>query len=272
MYSNPSDLKDIPLQYLANDENLAVYIASTGGDDVVPHEGNYVWHEVQIEDGRPRNDTFSLDHEGFKLVDHETAVSDFYNESEIENLYNEEIKSSVLKASGARRVEVFDHTRRAATDEVRKQHNIREPAAVIHNDYTAASGPRRLANYCQAREDRSCLLDQPFAIINVWRSINGPIQNYPLALCNATSTASEDLISVTRRSANRVGEIQMCLHNPLHRWFWFPAMQMNEALVFKTYDSRDDGRSRFVVHTSFDIPGCQVKRRESIETRCLVFF
>ena len=49
---------------------------------------------------------------------------------------------------------------------------------------------------------------------------------------------------------------------------------MNEALLFKTFDSETDGRARFTVHSSFADPGAPVDAppRESIETRCLLFF
>ena len=49
---------------------------------------------------------------------------------------------------------------------------------------------------------------------------------------------------------------------------------MDEALLFKTFDSEADGRARFTIHTSFEDPGAPADAppRESIETRCLVFF
>jgi hypothetical protein len=51
-------------------------------------------------------------------------------------------------------------------------------------------------------------------------------------------------------------------------------MQMNEALLFKTIDSETDGRTRFTIHSSFELPDAPADAppRESIETRCLVFF
>jgi hypothetical protein len=51
-------------------------------------------------------------------------------------------------------------------------------------------------------------------------------------------------------------------------------MQMDEALLFKTFDSETDGRTRFTIHSSFEDPDAPADAppRESIETRCLVFF
>ena len=117
-------------------------------------------------------------------------------------------------------------------------------------------------------------MQRRFAIVNVWRSIGGPIRNYPLTLCDAATLGPEDLVSVERRAEERTGELQVALHNPNQRWYYFPEMQMSEALVFKTFDSTTDGRARFTIHSSFEDPGAPANAppRESIETRCLVFF
>ncbi len=51
-------------------------------------------------------------------------------------------------------------------------------------------------------------------------------------------------------------------------------MDRNEALLIKGYDSLDDGRARFALHTAFDDPTTppNAAPRESIEVRALVFF
>jgi len=49
---------------------------------------------------------------------------------------------------------------------------------------------------------------------------------------------------------------------------------MNEALLIKTFDSETDGRTRFTIHSSFDdvTAPADSAPRESLETRCFVFF
>ena len=51
-------------------------------------------------------------------------------------------------------------------------------------------------------------------------------------------------------------------------------MRRDEALVFKTYESLDDGRARWTAHTAFDNPTAppNARPRESIEIRTLAFF
>ncbi len=270
MTAQPPGTIEADLQYLANDEGLAVYIASAGGGEILPHEGNYLMQKVMVKNGRNRN--FDLDREGFKLVSRVSRVSDFYDESQIAAVYEAEIEALVKEQAGATRVEVFDHTRRATSDQVRKARKTREPASIVHNDYTADSAPKRLRDHHP--DDAEALLGRRFAIVNVWRPIRGPVRNFPLAFCDAASVASGDLVPVERQAEDRIGEIQLALYNPSHSWYYFPAMRTEEALLFKTYDSATDGRARFTPHTSFADPTAadQAPPRESIETRCFVFY
>jgi len=120
---------------------------------------------------------------------------------------------------------------------------------------------------------RKKLGDKRFLIINVWRSINGVVQHSPMTLCSADSIAPEDVVSVKRMAKNHEGELQLAVWNPNHQWYYFPKMSMQEALIFKTFDSAVDGRARYTVYTASDDPTSTTDSpsRESIETRCLVF-
>jgi len=118
------------------------------------------------------------------------------------------------------------------------------------------------------------LLPHRFAVIQVWRAINQPIQRNPLAIADARSLAPRDLIISERRYSHRVGEVYRVSYNPDHAWFYFPQMRRDEALVFKVYDSETDGRARFTAHTSFHDPTTppDAPPRQSIEIRTLAFF
>ena len=63
-------------------------------------------------------------------------------------------------------------------------------------------------------------------------------------------------------------------HNPNHHWFYFPQMRRDEALVFKVYDSVNDGRARFTAHSAFVDPTTPAGAppRQSIEIRTFAFF
>ena len=174
--------------------------------------------------------------------------------------------------AGAARVVVFDHTLRSGDEAEREAHLVREPVLQAHNDYTEWSGPQRLREIMG--EEAEALLARRFAIIQVWRAINQPIRANPLAVLDARSVDPADLLIAERRYPHRVGQTYRIKFNPRHRWFYFPQMRRDEALVFKVYDAEKDGRARFTPHTSFADPATPpgAPARQSIEARALVFF
>jgi hypothetical protein len=117
-------------------------------------------------------------------------------------------------------------------------------------------------------------LTRRFAIINVWRSLNGPILDTPLALADARSIPDADWIATDLKYPDRTGEVYRIAYNPAHRWFYVPQLQADEAILIKSFDSAENGIARFTPHTAFDdpstLPGTAV--RESIESRVLVFY
>ena len=164
------------LKYLANLDEPLVYIPSKGGGDETDHVGNFTMQEVSIHDGRSDKASSSLDIEGFQLVSQKTGVNDFYDDLQIKQTYHEEVKTLLTEMTGAARIEIFDDTRRTSSLYQQRIKNIREPADVIHNDYTARSGIKRLRDYfADDTDEAEKLLQRRFAIVNVWRSIAGPV-------------------------------------------------------------------------------------------------
>ncbi len=106
-------------------------------------------------------------------------------------------------------------------------------------------------------------------------AIHGPLQDSPLALCDARSIAPADLVDTDLKYPDRTGEIQSVTCSPAHRWYYFPNMLPSEALFIKCFDSAKDGRARFAAHGAFvdpDHAADPARPRESIEARTLVFF
>jgi hypothetical protein len=234
--------------------------------------GTLEWRRVSIRDGRPLASRFSLDENGFVFVKHETAVQDFFDKQRLASAYYPEVAQLIKQVSGAARVFVFDHTLRSGDEAEREAKLVREPVLWAHNDYTEWSAPQRVRDLLP--EEAGTLLARRFAIIQVWRAINRPIQSNPLAIADAASVAFEDLLIAERRYPDRVGQTYRLRYNSAHRWFYFPEMRREEALVFKVFDSEKDGRARFTAHTSFNDPSTppDAPPRQSIEARALAFF
>ena len=234
--------------------------------------GKYQEYKVPIYDGRAIADRLSLEREGFIFVRHDTKVKDFYDESEVLSLYYLEVEQLVKETSGARRVVVFDHTLRSADTAMREAKQISGPVRNAHNDYTEWSGPQRVRDLLP--NEAEALLKHRFAVVQVWRPIRHPVRREPLAIADARSIGMKELFPSSRIYPDRVGEVYHCAFNPAHRWYYFPDMRRDEAIVFKTFDSIKDGRARWTAHSAFDDPTSppDAPPRESIEMRTLAFF
>jgi hypothetical protein len=233
--------------------------------------GTYEERVVAIADARGQPD-LSLDTSGYLLAQHTTAMRDFFDPAEIAATYYPEVVDLVKRQSGAHRVEVFDHTLRSGDEAERQAKRLREVIRGAHNDFTDWSGPQRVRDILPDEAD--ALLARRFAIIQVWRPIQALIEANPLAMADARSVASEDLLIAERRYPNRIGQTYRLRYNPAHRWAYFPRQRRDEAIVFKVYDSDTNGRARFTPHTSFDDPTTPAGAapRQSIEVRTLAFF
>jgi hypothetical protein len=227
---------------------------------------------MPVEDGRAFGGELALEKNGFVLVDHPTQVADFFDEQELKSVYYPEVERLIKQVSGASRVAIFDHTLRSGDEGEREEKLVREPVLSAHNDYTDWSGPQRVRELMG--DEAEALLERRFAIIQVWRAINQPIESNPLALADARSVSAEDFLVSERRYPHRVGQTYRLKYNPGHRWFYFPRMRRDEAIVFKVYDSEKDGRARFTPHTAFDDPTTApgAPPRQSIEVRAFAFF
>jgi hypothetical protein len=229
-------------------------------------------HSHLIRSARPVVSDLSLDEQGFALVQHASNVRDFYDDDEVNRLYDPEVEALLKAATGADRVFIFDHVaRRHVRGAPERGDGPRQPVRRVHVDHTARSGPQRVRDFFPDEADE--LLRGRVQIINVWRPIRGPLRDTPLGVCDAQSVSTEDLVPTDLVYRHRTGETYSVTYNPAHRWFYVPEMAADEALLIKCYDSKTDGRARFAPHSAFTDPSTPMcaALRESIELRALVF-
>lgn len=75
-------------------------------------------------------------------------------------------------------------------------------------------------------------------LYRIWRPINGPVEDYPLALCNAFSVdESTDLVPGDRVTSQNVGEVYYIAFNSCQDWYWLSRQTPDEMTVFVSYDS-----------------------------------
>lgn len=262
---------EAPLTFAVRDGAVPVSLPSRPGEGEGRYEGDHETRNVEITNAWPLADELSVDREGFQLVHHHTDV-DFYNDAERTTTYETEIENLIKQATGAKRVIVFDHTLRAGDEGTRSERTVREPVQMVHNDYTDRSARQRLRDIVGDSEAEE-LMKGRFAIMNVWRGNRQTVENMPLAFADARTIDPDDLISVERRSEDRIGEIQHLAHNPKQQWYYLPQIEPDEALLIKCFDS-DSSKAKLTAHTAFADPASRpdAPPRESIESRTFVFY
>ena len=230
-------------------------------------------HRMHIEDMRLHLDELSLERNGFVLVRHRSAVTDFRNADEINRVYYPEVIDLVQRLTGAEKVLPFGEVLRtdAATTG-----DGRLPAYGAHVDYGDRT-VRDFTNNILGPEAATCWLQKRYVLMNLWRPVS-PVRKTPLALCDAASVQRGDLNDSEIRGGlddpNRPPMWGYNLsYNPGHRWYYAPLMQPDEVLVFKLFDS-DSKRVQWTGHTAFDDPSAaqDAPPRESLEIRTISFF
>lgn len=219
--------------------------------------------EVQITDGRALQMT--LDNNGFTMIPHEYDHIDYYNESQVLNVYYPECCRLVKEVTGAKKVFAFDHNIRSTPKsdgdnserrEIVGGNMVQVPIALVHNDYTLTAAPKRIQLLGEAPKIndtlRKVLGETPllsekdlkeiegsrYVFINVWRNIaDEGLQDMPLALCDAQSFVPEDLVTFEVRYEDRIGENYFVKHSPSHNWVYFSEITKNEAILLKVWDS-----------------------------------
>ncbi|MHB0773015.1 CmcJ/NvfI family oxidoreductase [Bradyrhizobium sp. 1.29L] len=254
----------------------AVDEVGLGSMTTAAHNVPMVNHEIVIRDARPIEEELSLDREGFVLVKHEArSLSEVDRETKCDR-YIEELTPFIkeyLKASWVvprrRGVILRDRSVEAIPRDFTR---VGGPANYAHMDYSPIAGPMMaaLANEEQGTKTRSY---SRLMIIQTWRAFSPPPQDFPLALCDASSVSGGDLLQTDYQTRGIVQKYWLPYYNPNHRWYYFPNMMPNELLLFKGYDSERHFEPA-TAHTAFDNRPAfpNANPRESIDARFFVYF
>ena len=212
---------------------------------------------------------------GFKLFKSESQVLDWQDVKQVASIHYSECRELVGSLlPGARILAIESHTFR---DEDQKEHHYVDgiqygpPALAVHNDYADSLS-----------EDGSSVTKSFVEIIglprgkriiglNIWRSVSSnPLERFPLAVCDRTSIDPEDLEYKLNVNAPVPFNAHYCKPNDDQRWYYYPKMSRDEALVFLTYDSHPPYGGLFcpTLHTAVDLPDSEgLQPRQSVEVR-----
>ncbi|KAK5108752.1 hypothetical protein LTR62_007812 [Meristemomyces frigidus] len=240
------------------------------------HEPGDDEQEVSFYDGWGRVGEFDVDRHGFAVKDFASEYKGGWeDEAGVRESFYPEVVEFLKREMGAQRVLVFDHTIRTKANQAKKltdQTNTsqRAPVRLVHCDYTAESGPKRVQQLLVNEADD--LLSRRVAFINVWMPLK-KVEEMPLAMCDVTSSPPADFFKLYLRYRDRTGENYVMRHSEKHKWWYFPDMEAGKVILLKTFDS-EQGKARFVGHSAFEDPTSKkdAPARESVEIRAIVFF
>ncbi len=263
------------LHYIKNESTKRPLVNYSGHDESQGYSDDYVFLDAEVYDARrlDHKKDFNLDQEGFKLLRFNPHDVDYANQESVKRSYYPEVEQLIKQQTGASDVFVFDHTVRRGLDT-----SNRRPAYHIHNDYTFKTGVSRPLSIL-GPDTMERFKGKRMIQINVWRPINGVVERDPLALMDSTTLDHKDLIETDIKFNNMKtgevhdGEIFALKKNPKQKWYYFSAVNWDEAIMIKGFDT-DSSHSCFAMHTAFALSGQNEthKPRQSIETRTFVFF
>jgi hypothetical protein len=201
-----------------------------------------------------------------------------------------------------KQVVIFDHTIR------RRQKNApRQPVQQVHVDQTPGAAEHRVRRHLP-KEEAEELLKGRYQIINVWRPIENPASDFPLAVIDWRTTNAKDFVPVdllypkrqdaddddrgkeqlpdpnnytTTEGYEVKGETFGVAANDSHKFYYMKDMKPDEVMLLKCFDSYGEGmkmgKEGLAVrtpHTAFVDPNtpADAPGRQSIEVRCLVFY
>jgi len=251
--------------YSERTEKKPYFYANAHEKDFVPLKPA----EVTIRDARGIDG--SLDREGFTLVEHRSAVADLTDLAAVAEVHRDEIAALLHQLTGCDAVVMtpMGILRFSEKTGANAAHDNSHPARFVHVDMASEAAAAMRAKTAPA--GRTIARSAQY---NVWRSLAGGTQDVPLGLCAWPSVAPEDLLDCDAIFDPLDGSPEwsfanyLLAYNPEHRWYYYPDMTPDEAIVFKTSDS-DPERAQLMPHGAFDNPlaGPDAPARISLEMR-----
>jgi len=190
--------------------------------------------------------------------------------------YSKFVGEKVRKRLGAREAEVVDFVIRRRDPSwpiaTGGTYQSQQPASAAHIDHTYNEGCRIVRDVYGEKAD--VVLQGKWQCVNVWHPLQGPLVDWPLAICDASTVDfSNDTMAGDVVDREAVFENTQVHYNAEQKWYYLPNQMPSELLIFKNADSEEKvGASPGSPHASFDNPRTTDEdlRRESIEFRVLV--
>ena len=116
-----NEFVDAELTYIVDDGKPSIRYVDWPEEKHNERLASYEARQTRIFNGRLLANPPKLDDFGFELLKRKSAVSNFYNETHLKELYYPETAEIIRQESGATSVHVFDHTVRTPDTSTHKE-------------------------------------------------------------------------------------------------------------------------------------------------------
>ncbi|KAF5683076.1 methyltransferase like protein [Fusarium denticulatum] len=244
----------------------------------IPRE-NITRHEVEvpISDIRTAKDTLTFDKNGFTIIDLPEQDRDFDWADETlvkESHYPNVIKSVEAAFQGSRCVILRHQIRKrdpSFPKSTGRDYEFGQPLRAAHIDMVRSSA-EQLIQECLGKEASEIFAGR-YVFANVWHPLSGTNQDWPLAICDASTVDQQRDVEVADYVTTTTSrEHCMVYARETHRWWYLSDHKATEGLVFRQYQS-DKGLASGLPHAAFLNPlSEQEYPRESIEVMLVISF
>jgi len=235
-----------------------------------------------VSDVTGRESSFTLDRSGFTFLKDALPIrpSEFNSRTIVECLYLPACERIIRRALGDVDEVVFYNWRTRTSSPSRLQGKVIDfndpttplgPSTQAHVDQSPTSVLERVHRLFPDRAEE--LLKGRVRLLNLWRPTNGPIVEFPLAVCDGSTLPSDNLIETDRIRRTYTGCTMYAMHCESTRWYYKHRQDVDDVLLFKSFDS-DSEMVPYAAHAAFDLQTVcddDYRPRESVEVRAMVF-
>ncbi|KAF2133131.1 hypothetical protein P153DRAFT_353543 [Dothidotthia symphoricarpi CBS 119687] len=236
----------------------------------------HVQRNVTVHDIRGREAEYTLDRNGFQIVnlESELAPDEFHDRAKVKSVYYGELKQLLKHTFGANRVEILEHGIRKRHEDfpvsTGKDYEYLQPTSIIHIDFTPDAA--------QATSSQMLNIDastyRRMQTLNVWKPLYGPLTDWPLSVCDSRSiSTSRDCIATDVVERTGFTENYQVYYHVDMQFCYLSEQLASEVILFLQTDTEEECKTG-VPHAGFrnpkTVPG--ERPRESIETRVFLYY
>ncbi|KAH8725984.1 hypothetical protein GQ44DRAFT_771567 [Phaeosphaeriaceae sp. PMI808] len=229
---------------------------------------------IPVRGLRPIKDTLTLERDGIVVRELHTKLkhADYADPAAMQSEYLPAVQELVREVSGTENVAILEYL-------VRRRHpmfplspgqefELAQPVPNAHIDFSS-KGIRDIILDRYGEERGGELLQYRHNIVNIWKPLFGPLLDWPLAFCRPASLEADDIELIDNVFPKVIEESINMHYSTQQDWCFLDKQMETEVIIFQGGDSELG-----VPHCSFKghRNGDDVRPRESIEVRALVFF